>query len=216
MMDEIKKYQDVIGSQMSEKLDGIQGIWDGQTMRTRTGNVVYCPAWWAADLPRKPLKGELWIGRGRFDETLFIVTSKKADDRWVSVKYIVFDEIPQVEIKSAGDLDKFYKKVLKSGGEGVVITLPNGKQVKKVPWSTDDGKVVGYKKGTQNAGLVGSLVIQLRNNKRFDLAGLDNKLKKNPPKLGRIVQFYHRGRTSTGLPRFASYCGLRAEKTLAF
>ena len=214
-MDEIKKYQ--TGCQMSEKLDGIQGVWDGETMRTRTGNTIHCPTWWAAGLPLKPLKGELWIGRGQFDETLSIVTGRKADDRWKSVKYMVFDEIPQVEIKSAGDLDKFYKKVLKSGGEGVVVTLPNGKQFKKVPWSADDGQVVGYKKGAgRNAGFVGSLILQLRNGREFKLTGLSDKLRKCPPKIGRIVQFYHRGHTSTGLPRFASFCGLRAEKSLAF
>jgi len=216
-MDEIKKHQDVTGSQMSEKLDGIQGIWDGQTMRTRTGNTIHCPAWWAAGLPLKPLKGELWIGRGQFDETLSIVTSKNADDRWEDVKFMVFDEIPKFKIKTPGDLDRFYKKVLKAGGEGVVITTPDGEQFKKVPWSTDDGQVIGYKKGAgRNAGGVGSLVLQLRNGKRLNLAGFDNKLKNDPPKTGRIVQFFYRGHTSTGLPRFASFCGVRAEKTLGF
>ena len=80
---------------VSEKYDGVRGHWDGSTLRYRSGRTVPAPAWFTAQLPRTPLDGELWLGRGRFDELSGIV--RKAvplDAEWRQVRYMVF-ELPQ-------------------------------------------------------------------------------------------------------------------------
>ena len=80
---------------VSEKYDGVRGHWDGSTLRYRSGRTVPAPAWFTARLPRTPLDGELWLGRGRFDELSGIV--RKAvplDAEWRQVRYMVF-ELPQ-------------------------------------------------------------------------------------------------------------------------
>jgi DNA ligase-1 len=58
---------------LSEKYDGIRGFWDGQRLLTRGGEWVAAPAWFTAGWPAEPMDGELWVGRGRFEEALSTV-----------------------------------------------------------------------------------------------------------------------------------------------
>ncbi len=84
---------DVTRYWVSEKLDGARAIWDGHTLRFRSGRLVNAPDWFLAGLPPEPLDGELWIGRGRFDELSGIVRRKQArDEDWRRVKYMIFEQ----------------------------------------------------------------------------------------------------------------------------
>ena len=77
---------------MSEKYDGLRGYWDGRKLWTRQGNLIHAPDYFLAELPRDiVLDGELWIGHGKFEETISIVRSETPDDRWKSVHFMVFD-----------------------------------------------------------------------------------------------------------------------------
>jgi DNA ligase 1 len=83
---------DPSGYLVSEKLDGVRALWDGQRMWLRGGGTVALPGWFAARLPAKCLDGELWIGRGRFDEVSATVRRQKPlDSGWAQVKYMVFE-----------------------------------------------------------------------------------------------------------------------------
>ena len=53
---------------VSEKLDGVRAIWDGQSLKTRSGRVINAPAWFVDALPALALAGGLWIARQRVDE----------------------------------------------------------------------------------------------------------------------------------------------------
>ena len=80
------------GFLVSEKYDGVRGIWDGATLRHRSGRPVSAPAWFTAQLPRLPLDGELWLGRGRFDALSGIVRrAQPVDAEWRQVRYMVFE-----------------------------------------------------------------------------------------------------------------------------
>lgn len=77
---------------ISEKLDGVRAIWDGERLRFRSGNPVAAPAWFVAGLPKTALDGELWAGRGSFERLSGIV--RKAlplDDEWRQVRYMIFE-----------------------------------------------------------------------------------------------------------------------------
>jgi DNA ligase-1 len=77
---------------VSEKYDGVRGVWDGGTLRYRSGRIVPAPAWFTARLPRTPLDGELWLGRDRFDELSGIVRkAKPVDAEWRELRYMVFE-----------------------------------------------------------------------------------------------------------------------------
>lgn len=80
---------------MSEKLDGVRAYWSGSKFYSRQGNEFIAPAWFTKDLPREPLDGELWCGRGLFQKTLSIIKKTKDPERyaqdWKYVTYLVFD-----------------------------------------------------------------------------------------------------------------------------
>lgn len=135
---------------VSEKLDGVRGYWDGQRLHSRSGQSIVPPGWFTAGWPRIAMDGELWIGRGRFDEVSGIVRSGPANDTaWRQVKFMVFDlpghggtfdervtsmreripaagiawlqPIAQYRPGSAAELDVQLKRVIAGGGEGLML-----------------------------------------------------------------------------------------------
>ena len=76
---------------VSEKLDGVRAFWDGERLISRGGNVFAAPSWFTAGFPLIALDGELWVGLGRFEETVSIVTRDVPHDGWRRVRYMVFD-----------------------------------------------------------------------------------------------------------------------------
>ncbi len=88
---------DPAGYLVSEKLDGVRALWDGQVLRFRSGRAITAPAWFIAKLPKTALDGELWIARGTFDTLSGIVRkTQPVDAEWQQVKYMVF-ELPAYE-----------------------------------------------------------------------------------------------------------------------
>ena len=77
---------------ISEKLDGVRAIWDGQALRFRSGNPVHAPDWFVRGLPPTPLDGELWAGRGSFERLSGIVRKDvPIDEEWRTVRYMIFE-----------------------------------------------------------------------------------------------------------------------------
>jgi DNA ligase 1 len=77
---------------VSEKLDGVRALWDGKSLRFRSGQSISAPAWFTAKLSATPLDGELWLARGKFDELSGIVRKQQAvDAEWQRVQYMVFE-----------------------------------------------------------------------------------------------------------------------------
>ena len=88
---------DPAGYWVSEKLDGVRALWDGHTLRFRSGRTVAAPAWFLAKLPATPLDGELWMGRGTFDALSGAVRrTQPLDAEWQQLKYMVF-ELPKAQ-----------------------------------------------------------------------------------------------------------------------
>lgn len=135
---------------ISEKFDGVRAFWDGKTLRFRSGAPIAAPAWWTAVLPNTALDGELWLGRGRFDELSGMVRHLQPDDaQWQQVQYLLFDlpgsagrfseRIPrlnavvqqinqpwvkvvhQQRVSSAEALQVLLRAMVKAGGEGLVL-----------------------------------------------------------------------------------------------
>lgn len=83
---------DPSGWWMSEKLDGVRAVWDCHTLSTRTGQQIHAPQWFLDALPSgEPLDGELWIGRGQFQQTVGVVRSHGGGDAWRSIRFAAFD-----------------------------------------------------------------------------------------------------------------------------
>jgi len=77
---------------VSEKLDGVRACWDGRHMLSRTGHVIAVPPVFASGLPGRPLDGELWMGRGRFEAMSGLIhRTAAAEEDWADVRYMVFE-----------------------------------------------------------------------------------------------------------------------------
>jgi DNA ligase-1 len=77
---------------VSEKFDGVRALWDGKVLRFRSGREVNAPRWFIEKLPAKTLDGELWLGRGRFEELSgFVRRTVPEDGEWRQIKYMVFE-----------------------------------------------------------------------------------------------------------------------------
>lgn len=149
---------DPAGWWMSEKLDGVRAVWDCRHLRTRTGNVIHAPAWFLRSLPdSEPLDGELWLGRGWFQETVSVVQSHDAGDGWRHVRYAAFDApmalggfedrlaamretmagdgpayvLPQRQCGGNADLLEELARVEHQGGEGVMLRQPGSAYERK-------------------------------------------------------------------------------------
>lgn len=86
------------GYWVSEKLDGVRALWDGQQLRFRSGRLIAAPRWFTDQLPATPLDGELWAGRGAFDALSGVVRKAVAvDAEWRRVTYAVF-ELPSAAL----------------------------------------------------------------------------------------------------------------------
>lgn len=82
---------------ISEKLDGIRAVWDGQQFTSRQGHPIHAPAWFTQAFPATPLDGELWLGRGQFERLSSTVRQTRPNDAaWRQVTYYVF-ELPDAE-----------------------------------------------------------------------------------------------------------------------
>ena len=135
---------------VSEKLDGVRALWDGQRLRFRSGREIVAPAWFIAALPAMPLDGELWIDRGRFDALSGLIRRQDPEDpAWRQVRYMLFDQpggegdfstrlqllratvataavpwlqlIPQGRVADRAALQRLLEQTVAGGGEGLML-----------------------------------------------------------------------------------------------
>lgn len=137
---------------MSEKLDGVRAYWNGQELVSRGGNRLEAPLWFTQSLPNIKLDGELWMGRGQFEQTISTVRSHEASEAWKNVRYFVFDApeilgdfearwahlqevIPPLnaahvqlvehqKIKNPAEFQAAFQKVIAQKGEGLMLRKP--------------------------------------------------------------------------------------------
>lgn len=142
------------GYWVSEKLDGVRAFWDGHVLRFRSGLPIAAPDWFTAALPKTALDGELWLGRGRFDELSGIVRRQvPVEADWRTVRYMIFDLpgatgsfsertqglaavvgqaqqpwlqlVAQQRVPNPAALQVLLQQTVKGGGEGLVLHRAN-------------------------------------------------------------------------------------------
>lgn len=86
------KGQDVRRWWWSDKLDGVRAEWNGHSFWTRAGKPIAAPEWFVAQMPALPMDGELFLGPGRFQETVSVVRKADGrDPRWRQIRFHAFD-----------------------------------------------------------------------------------------------------------------------------
>lgn len=76
---------------ISEKLDGVRARWNGQFLISRGGRRLPAPQWFIAGFPKQALDGELWIARGKYQQTMAIISQHKPHNGWQKIKFMLFD-----------------------------------------------------------------------------------------------------------------------------
>lgn len=117
---------------MSEKLDGLRAFYEPYTrgmlaadvpwantgkdhirvnpvrstgLWSRYGKVIHAPLWWLDKLPELMLDGELYMGRGKFQETVSVCRKlEPVDSDWERVEYRVFDLPSPSEVFKQGNI----------------------------------------------------------------------------------------------------------------
>jgi DNA ligase 1 len=142
---------DPTGYWISEKLDGVRALWNGKTFLSREGNEFTAPEWFTRVLPTDVhLDGELYAGRGNFQDTVSIVRTVNSTLWPGKIQYQVFDIVDRTatipfeerisqlqrlfaknldwiklvdheKCRSKDHLEKKLETVLKLGGEGLML-----------------------------------------------------------------------------------------------
>lgn len=129
---------------MSEKVDGWRMIWDGSRFITRQGTVFAAPDWFLAGMPAVPLDGELFAGRGGFNEiqgriangwrglTFQIFDAPEADGGFAMRLHVLASLslpshaaiVPQAICGGVDVMRAEAARIVREGGEGVVVRNP--------------------------------------------------------------------------------------------
>ena len=137
---------------VSEKYDGIRGYWDGHQLFSRSGKSLNPPVWFTQAWPTQAFEGELWAGRGQFEQAASVVQQKQAsDEAWRAMRFMVFDiptprqtftermglyqglvkqvgkpwvqSVAQKHVESHAALKNLLHQTVQAGGEGLVLHL---------------------------------------------------------------------------------------------
>ena len=142
---------DPTGWWMAEKFDGVRAEWDGEgSFLSKADKTYHVPKTLCERMPKIPLSGEWWLGRGMFQKTVSIVRNQRMDIReWENLKFLVF-EMPTIGpltfeqrhayleqeepnfppfvhvilwtiCESRDDFDACFQRILDNGGEGMVL-----------------------------------------------------------------------------------------------
>ena len=157
------------------------------------------------DLPGQP---------GLFSERAVRVSSlvETVNQPWLQA-------VEQYHVPDSEALQSQLQQLADEGGEGLMLHRVDAnwtpgrsnalRKLKLVP--DEDARVVAHQPGKgRHAGRLGALLLEMPNGQRFALGtGLTDAQRRSPPPVGALVTYRYRDRTSTGLPRFASFLRVR-------
>jgi DNA ligase-1 len=130
-----------------------------------------------------------------------------------------WEAIAQSTLRDQAALRSCLAQVVDAGGEGLMlhrvdapyVTGRSSVLLKLKPLHDADAVVLAHLPGRgRHQGRLGALLVRSDNGTIFRLGtGLSDALRQAPPPVGAMLTYTHRGHTSNGLPRFASFLRLR-------
>jgi len=129
--------------------------------------------------------------------------------------------VQQFRVADRTVLKKKLDEVVRGGGEGLMLHFADAPYVtgrsdvllKLKPLQDTEAVVIEHVPGKgKYVGIMGALRVRTPDGKVFLIGtGFTDEVRKKPPPLGTTITYTYRGLTKTGLPRFASYLGVREE-----
>ena len=239
---------DISAYWVSEKLDGVRARWTGKQLLSRNGYPFNPPLWFTAQLPNIALDGELWIARGQFERVSAKVRRHQSDDKsWRAVKFMLFDlptraelfteriammhelvakvnqphvqVIAQYKVDSLQQLQAHLDRVVKAGGEGLMLHHGDAQyQTKRVAhllklksYSDAEAVVLAHLPGKgKYKGMLGAIKVRDSFGVEFKIGtGFSDEQRRHPPPIGATITFKYFGKTVNQVPRFASFMRVR-------
>ncbi len=150
LLAKVYKQENVSEWWVSEKLDGVRAIWNGEKLHFRSGKLISAPDWFTENFPEQLMDGELWMGRGTFEKLSGIVRKIQPNHNdWRHVRYMLFElpehpgtftrrvrkmvkltetlkiswlqPIPQIRLNSEDALLNMLDEIVTKGGEGLML-----------------------------------------------------------------------------------------------
>jgi DNA ligase 1 len=200
-----------------EPLDG--ELWIGRKQFQRTVSIV-----------RRHDGPDMW------KEVRFVVFDAPADDGHFEARLRVIDTIMKINVPAYAvahqhivcsgrdHLQRELARIEALGGEGLMLRQPGShyaagrsSTLQKVKTFRDsEACVIGYEPGTgKHKGRMGALAVQMANGVQFEIGtGFSDRQRERPPAIGAIVSFRYQELSDAGVPRFASYVGVRDDSTI--
>ena len=129
--------------------------------------------------------------------------------------------VQQVRIANDAELMTMLDRIVASGGEGLMLRKGDSHyrrgrsdDLLKLKLHQDaEAVVVAHLPGRgKYTGMLGSLVVEMPDGRRFKLGtGFSDEMRRSPPPVGTTITYKHYGKTSNGIPRFASFLRIRPE-----
>lgn len=129
--------------------------------------------------------------------------------------------VTQFNVPSEKALMALLQRESDAGAEGLMLRLKNGlyepkrshQLLKLKLWQDAEAQVIGHQPGQgQFEGVLGALLVENEQGKIFKIGtGFNLPQRQTPPPIGSIVTYRYRGKTSSGIPRFASFLRVRKE-----
>lgn len=127
--------------------------------------------------------------------------------------------IKQFKVSTHEILMKKLDDIVNQGGEGLMLHLASslyksGRSddlLKLKKYFDAEAVVIKHIAGKgKYKGMLGSLLVETADKKRFKIgSGFSDAERKNPPATGSIITYKYFGKTSRGIPRFASFLHIR-------
>lgn len=128
--------------------------------------------------------------------------------------------IMQVPCKSKEFLLECLAITVREHGEGIIIRDPDSEYVhgrsnlmlKVKPLYDAEARITGYTDGKgKYSGMIGAFIVEMPNGKTFNLSGMNDEMRKNPPPIGTIITYQYRDISKDGIPRHASFLRIRED-----
>lgn len=186
-----------------------RGRFDAVSGLVRSGRVD-APAWRAV----RYLVFELPAAPGSFAQR-----ARRLQELAVASPPGPWEAIAQSTLRDQAALRWCLAQVVDAGGEGLMlhrvdapyVTGRSSVLLKLKPLHDADAVVLAHLPGRgRHQGRLGALLVRSDSGTIFRLGtGLSDALREAPPPVGAMLTYTHRGHTSNGLPRFASFLRLR-------
>lgn len=155
------------------KLNGIFAKWDGNQFMSKSDNKI-------TSVPHiNPgcsvgTEGELYCHGMAFQRINQIVM--QGTDSLHEISFYPHEQVKTYTVESYDEFDRLYKRILKNGYEGVVLTdIFSGEKYKHKPRLDMEAVIIGFNPGTgKNKSTFGSLRLQTASGQEFNCAGMSD------------------------------------------